>query len=209
MKHDISTANSLTRGQESAVFLKIAEQTGIQDVADAVGAYLRGSFELVRVKILDMIGTITTSTTTEPFIAKEKFVRGSKEIKFYGFGDNFTKWFLDGAGKVEGPQDGRELRYGDLTKPSTDGPIIEEIGGEAKAETTLSELYDLLQKQSRGEGGVLLTNGHSNIFYVPDTSVVLRAVDVDWGGGGWYVVADPVGDPDGWVAGSRVFSGNS
>src|SRR5690606_14742846 len=111
--------------------------------------------------------------------------------------------------KTEEPQGGRELRYGDLIKFSPDGPIIEELGGEAKAETTLSEMYGLLQKQSKGEDGVLLTDGRVNIFYVKDTSGVLRAVDVHWSGGGWFVSAYPVEFPVGWGVGHRVFSGNS
>jgi len=159
--------------------------------------------------LLNWIGTITTSTTTEPFIAKEKFRKDSKEVKFYGIWDNFTKWFLDGDGKVEGPQDGRELHYGDLTKDSVDGSIIEELGGEAKAETTLSELYGLLQKQGNGEDGVMLVNGRVNIFYIQDTSGVLRAVNVDWVDGGWLVLASPVESPSDWLAGRRIFSGNS
>lgn len=50
MKFDIATANNLTRGQESAVFLKIAEQTGIEDVGEAVKAFLRGNVNITVVK---------------------------------------------------------------------------------------------------------------------------------------------------------------
>jgi hypothetical protein len=50
MKLNIATANNLTRGQESAVFLKIAEQTGIEDVEEAVKAFLRGNVEITVVK---------------------------------------------------------------------------------------------------------------------------------------------------------------
>lgn len=210
MKNDIATANDLTRGQESAVLLKIAEQTGIQDVTEAVKVFLRGSFELVRIKILDIIGTTTTFATTKKFVAREKFCKDSKEVKFYGFYGSFEEEFLTGNGKTEEPLGEQELRYGNLTKNSVDGPIIEELGGETKAETTLTELHDLLKKQGNGEEGDLMTNnGRANIFYIRNTSGVLRAVYVYWGGDGWGVCALSVEFPGAWSAGRRVFSRNS
>jgi hypothetical protein len=172
-------------------------------------AFLRDTVEIVRTKILDMLGTTTTSATTVKFIAKDKFRKDSKEVKFYGIWDNFTNWFLAGNGKIEEPLGEQELRYGNLTKDSVDGPIIQELGGEAKAETTLTELYELLKKQTNGEDGDLLTNGCANIFYIRDTSGVLRAVCVSWRVVGWFVNACSVEHPDVWDAGLRVFSRNS
>jgi hypothetical protein len=90
-----------------------------------------------------------------------------------------------------------------------DGPIIAELGGEEKSETTLSEMFSLMEKQGKGEDGVLLNNGYANIFYIRDLAGVLRAVGVRWGGGGWGVGADSVGGPDRWDGGYRVFSRNS
>jgi hypothetical protein len=90
-----------------------------------------------------------------------------------------------------------------------DGPIINELGGEAKAETTLSEMFSLMEKQKNGESGVLLNNGYANIFYIRDQNGVLRAVGVDWDDGGWYVGAYSVEDPGGWRVGRQVFSRNS
>ena len=172
-------------------------------------AFLRDTVEIVRTKILDMLGTTTTSATTVKFIAKDKFRKDSKEVKFYGIWDNFTNWFLAGNGKIEEPLGEQELRYGNLTKDSVDGPIIQELGGEAKAETTLTELYELLKKQTNGEDGDLLTNGCANIFYIRDTSGVLRAVLVRWRVDGWRVLAYSVVSPYDCHAGRRVFSRNS
>ena len=59
---------------------------------------------------------------------------------------------------------------------SVDGPILAELGGEAKAETTLTEVYSLMEAQKNGENGPLLTNGYANIFYVRDVNGALRAV---------------------------------
>ena len=205
MRHDIATANHLTRGQESAVLLKIAEQTGIQNVGEAAKAFLQGSFEIVRIKIVDVIGTATTSTTADKFVAKDKFITDSKGIKFKGISGNFTKWFLGGDGKIEEPIGEKVLRYGNLIKHSTDGPIMEELGGETKVETSLTELYDLLIKQSNGEEGVLLTNGHANIFWIRDIGGVMRTFFVCWESGYWLVYVYYNMNPRSWSAGTRVF----
>ena len=159
--------------------------------------------------LVNWIETTKTSATTEKFVAKEKFVKDSKEVKFYGIWDIFTEWFLSDDGKIEDPIGSQELRYGNLTKDSVDRPIIEELGGEAKAETTLSELYHLLKKQAKGEAGDLLTNGYANIFYIKNTEDVLRAVHVRWYDDGWNVLAYSVERSFGRSAGRRVFCCNS
>ena len=169
----------------------------------------RAKLRVDLVKILNWIGTTTTSATTERFVAKEKFVKDSKEVEFYRIWDNFTNWFLADDGKIEEPINKQTLRHGNLTKGSIDGPIIEELGGETKAETTLTELWDMLKKQPKGEDGDLLTNSYANIFYIKDTEGVLRAVFVDWHGVGWFVDADSVEYSNEWAPGSRVFCCNS
>lgn len=60
----------------------------------------------------------------------------------------------------------------------------------------------LIEKQSKGEEGVLLNNGYANIFYTK-SHVVL----VYWnsGGGEWYVRGWDRGDGS-WSGGRRVFS---
>lgn len=58
----------------------------------------------------------------------------------------------------------------------------------------------LIEKQPKGEDGVLLNTGYANLFYTPS-----RVVRVHWHGGGWDVgVWDRGGGT--WLAGSRVFS---
>jgi hypothetical protein len=178
---------------------------------------LRGEFEIKLLALIRWLGTTTTSATTEKFVAKDKFRKDSKEVKFYGFFGSFEEDFLVGNGKIEDPLGEQKLRYGDLVKPARDLPaeeggiaIIPELGGEAKAETALTELHDLLKKQGNGEKeGDLLTDIRANIFYIRNIQGVLRAVGVHWCGGGWVVRAYSTSDPDGWVAGRRVFSRNS
>jgi len=162
--------------------------------------------------LLDLVGTVTTPATTSKFVAKEKFVRdtGRKAtVKISYLGDNFTAWFLSGDGKTEDPISEQTLRYHKLRKASVDGPIITGLGGEAKAETTLSEMFSLMEKQKNGESGTLLNNGWANIFYIRDSAGVLRAVNVYWRGDGWSVNAYSALDPYRWFVGSQVFSRNS
>ncbi len=162
--------------------------------------------------ILELVSTIVVNATTSKLVAKEKFVVNTKRnapVKISYLGDNFTSWFLNGDGKTEDLISEQTLRYAKLRKASVDGPIITELGGEAKAETTLSEVLSLMEKQKNGEEGVLLNNGYANVFYIKDSAGVLRAVIVRWLDDGWFVYADSVVDPVRWSGGYLVFSRNS
>lgn len=161
--------------------------------------------------LLEKIGTVTIKAATEKFVAREKFqLNYGKEAKpgvsIAYLGDNFTSWFLE---KTEEPKPETALDYSKLMRPSLDTPIMEELG-EAK-ETMLVEIYALMERQAKGEEGVLLTNGWANIFYVRDANGTLRAVRVDWDSvnEGWHVLADPVTYSSRWSVGNQVFSRNS
>lgn len=169
---------------------------------------LRGEFEIKLPVLIRWFGTTTTPPTTEKFVPKDKFRKDSKEVKFYDFCGVFEEDFLSGNGKTERPLGEQELRYGDLIKNSLDSSILEELGGEKKAETTLTGLYDLLEKQAKGSPGVLLTNGDVNIFYIMNKRGVLCAVGVLWHSLGWLVHGSTVLSRDAWSAGYRVFSRN-
>ncbi len=197
-----------TAGQLNAMVKKLIEQVGEK----GPDLLLQGRLKIEAIKdmLLNWLGTVSTSATTEKFVAKDKFkLKKDRGLCSY-LGDNFTSWFLTGESKIEDPIGEQSLRFGTLLRNSVDGPIIEELGGEAKVETTLSAIYDLLLKQSKkGEEGVLLVNGYANIFYVKDINGVLRAVYVYWHVGGWRVRADSVENAGAWDAGYRVFSSNS
>lgn len=195
-------SKNYTVGQINAMIKKIIEQVGENGPKLLLQDKLK--IESVRESVINQLGTTTTSMTTERFVAKDKFTTDPNGIKFRGILGDFNKWFLAGDGKIEEPIGERILHYGDLIKDSTDGLIIEELGGEAKVETTLTELYDLLKKQPNGEAGALLVNGYSNIFYIRDTGGVLRDMFVYWRGYYWLVYSHFIGCPL-WIAGSRVF----
>ncbi len=162
--------------------------------------------------ILEFVMTVAVPATSTKFVARKGFVIGTGHkvlVKISYLGDNFTAWFLADRGKIEEPLPKQMLRYHRLRQSSLDAPIIAELDGEEKAETTLSELFSLMKKQKNGQDGVLLVNGWWNIFYVRDTQGVLRAVRVHWGVGGWGVRAGSVEYPHSWFAGYQVFSRNS
>src|SRR3989344_934305 len=146
------------------------------------------------------------------FVAKDKFVINTKRnasVKISSLGDNFTGWFLSGDSKIEDPISAQTFCCHKLRKSSANGPIIKELGGEAKAEAILSEMFSLLEKQGHREEGILLTNGWANIFYIRDLAGVLRVVFVRWCDGDWFVSAYAVESPRVWGGGGRVFSRNS
>ena len=159
--------------------------------------------------IVEFVSTVVIPATTVKFVAKEKFVINTKQnalVKISFLGDNFTVWFLNGEGKTEDPISEQTLHYSKLRKVSMDAPIIAELGGQAQAETTLSELFSLMEMQGSGQKGALLINNLANIFYIKDLAGLLRAVRVYWFGGGWFVSAGFVENPRRWNDGYHVFS---
>jgi len=143
--------------------------------------------------ILEFVGTLViVPAITTKFVAKDKFVVNvghNASVKIAHLSDKFKEWFLSGDGKVEKLLGVQTLHYHRLRKPSADGPIITELGGRVKAETTLCEMFSLMEKQGKGEDGVLLSNGNINIFYIKDDAGTLRMVGVVWCNNGWGVGA--------------------
>lgn len=157
--------------------------------------------------LLEFLGAVSISTTVA-FIIKDKLkLEQDGGICAY-FGDNFCAEFL---GEVEDPIVAQRVSYAKLLKKAHDVPlkegeqaIIPELGGEEKAETTLTGLVALMAKQAGGLG-ILLSNG-VNIFYIRNKKGVLRAVSVGWDVCGWGISASSVESPTEWNDGARVFS---
>ncbi len=158
--------------------------------------------------LLKLIDTVTIPATAE-FVARDKFVRGIGDpatVQISYVGDNFTTWFVPKIERSVAAE--TSLRYAKLTASTVDAPIRAVIGSEFE-ETTLAQIYTLIERQKNGEKGVFLNNGYANIFYVKDVNGVLRAVDVRWSVSGWHVDAYSVTDPNEWFDGYQVFSRNS
>lgn len=156
--------------------------------------------------LLDWLGTVIVSAETQRFIVRDRIAEIKKSGRLIYTGSNFEEWFF---GKTVEPIGETHLRYGKLLRAEVDRPIIVELGGEAKAETSLAEIFCLMEMQKNGEKGVLLANGYANIFYVRDIKGVLRAVFVYWLDDGWCLGARSAEFPYRWLGGNQVFSRNS
>src|SRR3990167_3312582 len=128
--------------------------------------------------------------------AKDKFKAGNFNIDCVW--DNFQNNFGEPTVKPKK----FEPKFIILPRTMLDSEILAEYRPE---EMTLDELSYLLESK---EG--LLTNGYANIFYIRDKGNTLWAVGARWYavGGGWYVNADSVVSPSGWLADSQVVSRN-
>jgi hypothetical protein len=216
----MSNRNEFSLGLGAKFFGQFADQGGTPDEANTLAenptmmremiAVARSLGHIVITKVLQSVKRgILIPALTEPFAVAKYFVRNisdEAEVKISYLGSNFTSWFQNqvvpahAAGKLDSDR---------LTENSRDDRIIAELGIADKVETTLDAVYDLLKRQAKGESGELLVNGYANIFYVRDSAGELRAVLVDWNGGGWHVYAYSVSGPDEWNEGNQVFSRNS
>ena len=192
---------NLTLGQIEAGINKIGGE-------DAFMRLLAGELNVVPAKPTDpkrLLELVTTASVAaiESFKSSENFKEGKKgPVQIYSIGDNFKKHF---GRKEEGASEAIELKIHKLLERSLDAPIITELAD--KFEITLGQFFSLIQKQGKGEAGVLLTNGYANIAYIRDDEGILWAVRAGWdAGSGWYVEASSVGDPFRWVDGGLVLS---
>lgn len=186
----------------------------IQDAGEAINLFIAAvvnrpkAAQAVVTILSEIISTVVIPATTEKFVAKDKFkvgTGGRAKVKISYVGDDFKAWFL---GKTEEPFAGSTIYGRKLNKGSVDGLILTELGGKEKAETTLAEIYAMMEHQANGENCDLLNNGCANIFYVPDINGTLRTVGGYLRGSGWVVQAYSAEGPNEWSAGGQVFSRN-
>lgn len=169
---------------------------------------LRGQIESKQASPLKFLGSIVVPARIGQFVARDHFIVNTSKkakMKISYFGDRFSDKFL---GKIEEPIAESTLYYGKLLRKLVDTPIINELGGEANAETTLSEMFGCMESQPSGEDGALLINGYANIFYIRDHNGVLWEVDCYWFDGGWCVGADSIEDTYEWDIDNQIFSHN-
>lgn len=205
------TAKAVTTAQLEQV-RKMAREKGIckDDFQKGLDSgIIASTLDKLKAKPKTSTGLLTEVATVEvpaadKFVASEQFGPNNPDgIKFFLW-DNFRNNFL---GKVEEKVPAATLAIRRLNRDSLDEPIRNELGSE-REETTLAYLCELLKRQSRGEDGVLLTNGYANIFYIRDANENLWAVSACWDSfdRGWDVHAFSVGYPDPWFGGRRVVS---
>jgi hypothetical protein len=154
----------------------------------------------VAAALLVLVGNpVSISPSVEKFIAAKKLVVNTtptSELKISYLGDNFKSWFL---GKVEEPFAGSQLKLQKLRQNSVDKPILDELGGEEKAEVLLYEAFNFLKTADQNLW---------YLFYIKDAGRRLCAVNARWDGGGWCLRADEFHDPHHWGADARVVSRN-
>jgi hypothetical protein len=173
----------------------------------ALGKFLLPPTKAVTDSLLELVGTVTVPASKK-FVVIDHFrvsvgASANAEVKISWLGGDFRFLFLN---KTEEPSGETKLLYQRLCKESLDQPILDELGD--LAQVSLSAVWELLKLQSHGQGGVLLTNGRANIFYVRDINGTLRSVSVWWSTdyGYWNVGAFSVKCRDGWHSDERVFS---
>ena len=155
-------------------------------------------------KYLKFIAKIAVKTNV---VAKSWLFGEKASVKTY-LGSNFQSWVFPEL-PAEIPAFEGEVQKTQLTKSMSDSEIHSELG-EPKDYTVaqfIAIICYLLQKQAKGEDGVLLTNGYANIFRVKLANGCVVAVGRRWDSGrrewsfGAYVL-----DDDAWDGGSAVFS---
>ncbi len=211
--------------RQSAKILSLFEDTSLDQVQAILGSGLMADLRdgnIAEVKrdefrrllglnpltepLLDWLGTVTVPAEIQRFIVRDRIDEIKKSGGRIYTGSHFEGWFF---GKTVEPIGETQLRYGKLLRAEVDGPIIAELGGEIKAETTLAEIFGLIEMQKKGEKGALLINGYANIFFVRDIDSALRIVRANWHDGGWDLDANSVGHPFRWSWLQQVFSHNS
>lgn len=181
-------------GQIEALINKLGGEEGLH-------RFLVGELTIKEPDLLRRITTISVPGTKR-FVAKDHL----KTANIGWAGDNFNKLFLK---KAEENVKDLTIAVDRLEKNSLDASILAELGN--RAEINLAHFFWLIEKQSKGENGPLLTNGYANIAYILGIDGNLWAVGVYWysGRGYWRVGAVSVEDPVGWSTGCQVLSRDS
>lgn len=152
-------------------------------------------------------GMVIISARKEKFIVADYFredISAGAAVKIRFICQDFKELFLN---KVESPQLETALRYFRLNQICWNLPIVNELGGEDKVETSLASVFALMERQRNGEQGILDVQ-HPNVFYVRDTRCnELHDLGVWWNDTGWCLSAGPLNDGySGWTDTPLVFS---
>lgn len=137
------------------------------------------------------------------FIASEMFLLDT-EINITILNDNFVKWFLP---KIEKPFAGSIVCGHRLSKIAWDRQIISELGGREKAETTLTEMYDIMFCQSETKKK-FINRDFGGFFYVKDINGILRCIEPHWFGSGLCFEAHELKVRYDYSPGAYIFSRN-
>lgn len=148
-------------------------------------------------EILEIVSKEIPVVIAEKFVPSEFFKDRKGLFVGYGFQENI----LSKAGQTEEKAQFTIASF-DLKENASDKKIEESLPEKhIFSETDVCAIVAaLIEKQPKGEEGVLLNSGYANFFYTPSL-----VVDVRWLDGRWYVRGWYRGDR-GWDAGRRAFS---
>lgn len=180
-------------------------------------------------QLLKLVKIIPIPPIIDRFCAKERFVRNTgwkwgfsldawwgKKIRIGNVSEDFIESFGD---KIEYPtNESHDLYCYELCGASSSRDIVAEFGSEKRLETTLFDMFYIMEKQRKGGRGVIRRgNCLSNTFYTRDLNSVLRDVRIGWmeSGGwegddyrGWDICVVPIEYPNMWGYSDLVFSRN-
>ena len=185
--------SDVTLGRIEAVWNKLGGEEGVD-------RFLRGEFVLEN-KFLKRIARVAVGGA-KWFVPKDHI----QSANIGRMDDGFRMFFLD---KVEENVNGTIIVVHQLEKDSLDVSILAELGDHAQI--SLAHFFELLEKQSKGESGQLLTNGYAMIAYIIDKDGNTRAVNAIWSDARryWVVYANLVESPSRWHEGHQVLSRDS
>ena len=155
--------------------------------------------------VLDKVADILAEAVSDAKSALKNFFTANNSISF-SFGDNFKNWLLSKEFKYA-ERKGNLLKR-DLPRNMADEEIFKEfkIQPYSSISEGLSEIRDLLEKQSKGNKGELLVKGYWNIFYVKLEDGETVVVFLSWHSDirDWDLFANRLGVGK-WHEGHRVF----
>lgn len=192
-------AKVLREGVRSATYSPEASPNTIEQVTINALKQLSSRYPvLVETKLLKPVAKATVPARTKPFEASEFYQTGTKLYIHRFFADRLdlnAKQTVDSA--PERPYVVLLLKANAYHKD-----IRKEL-----PETHLSTLEDIagfIEAQPGGKSGLLLNNGHTNIFYVKGKNGEVFVIDVFWNGRQWVIFAWELGEFGPWFAGCLV-----
>lgn len=165
----------------------------IQNTGEAIELAIKAVREHLETKgsglLSGVIFEIAVPATTEEFVVAENFNvdNGKKaKVRIAFFNSSFVSLF---GTKVEGPFNGSHLAVREVNADAHSSTILKELGGEKKAEVTLTEIYFLMTGMPDEEIETFLCNGQKIIFRARDVNGELAIVQMHWGEDGWELFA--------------------
>ena len=160
-------------------------------------------------KNLELVGTVSVPTRAK-FVAKKHFkidVGKEAEVRIVYLSDKFSRHFVP---KVEERLQAADLHVCKLLQGMPAAGIPAELGDLRSYICMLSDMWELLRQQPKGESGILSTDDPGNIFYIRDIEYEPLIVSARWLRdritGGWSIDAHSVWNPFDYSAGLQVLT---